>query len=133
MKKARTAPAKNVDEYLASVPAEARDVLERLRVTIRGVAPRAVERISYRIPVFYHHGMLVGFAAFKDHCSFFVMSPSVMNMYRNEYKSYETSKGTIQFSVDHPLPASLVKKLVKARIKENEGKAKKAAKRLYLK
>jgi len=132
-KKVSTAPAKDVDEYLASVPAEARAVLVTLRKTIKRAAPGAIERISHRIPVFYHRGMLVGFAAFKDHCSFFVMSPSVIDMYKNELGSYGTSEGTIRFSPDKPLPTSLVKKLVKVRVEENEARFEKTAKRLSLK
>lgn len=133
MKKATATPAKDVDEYLASVPAQARTALETLRRTIKRAAPEAVERISYRIPVFYNRGMLVGFAAFKDHCSFFVMSPSVIDMYRKELESYDTSKGTIRFSPDRPLLTSLVKKLVKARVKENETRFEKIARRRSLK
>jgi uncharacterized protein YdhG (YjbR/CyaY superfamily) len=121
----KTAAAKDIDEYLASVPKEARAVLENLRKTIKAAAPKTVEMISYRIPTFNYHGMLVGFAAFKDHCSFFVMSPSVMDRYKDELKPYDTATGTIRFPVKKPLPVSLVKKLVKARIKENEVKMKK--------
>ena len=114
-----SATAKTVDEYLARVPKEARVTLEKLRQTIRAAAPQAVEVISYQMPMFKHHGMLVGFAAFKDHCSLFPGS-GVMEEYQDELKGYKTSKGTIRFTVDKPLPATLVKKLVKARIKHNE-------------
>jgi len=116
---------KDVDEYLMSVSKGSREALERLRKTIRAAAPGAVERISYRMPVFYYHGPLVGFAAFKDHCSFFVMSPSVMNKFKEELKALDTSKGTVRFTWDKPLNVSLVKKLVKARKEENEAKVKK--------
>jgi len=118
--------ARNVDEYLASVPEEARAALERLRKIIKATAPRAVEKISYQMPAFGYHGMLVGFAAFKNHCSFFVMGTSVMKAHKDELKHYDTATATIRFPVDKPLPVSLVRKLVKARMKENEGRVRKA-------
>jgi len=119
---AKPSVPKTVDEYLAQVPDDARATLEKLRRTIKLAAPQAVEVISYRIPMFKHHGMLVAFAAFKDHCSFFPGS-GVMEAYKEELKNYKTSKGTIRFTLSKPLPASLVKKLVKARLKQNEAKA----------
>ena len=118
----KSTPAKNVDEYLAGVPKEARATLEKLRRTIRAAAPMAAEGISYQMPMYKHHGMVVGFAAFKDHCSIFPGS-AVMDAYKDELKHYDTSKGTIRFPANKPLPAALVKKLVKARIKENEARA----------
>jgi uncharacterized protein YdhG (YjbR/CyaY superfamily) len=118
------AAAKNVDEYLAAVPKEARAALEKLRWTIKAAAPMATETISYQMPMYKHHGMLVGFAAFKNHCSLFPGS-GVMDAYKKELKDYETSKGTIRFTIDKPLPATLVKKLVRDRIKQNEAHAKK--------
>ncbi len=115
---------KSVDEYLASVPDPARSTLKRVRAAIRSVVPpEATEAISYRIPAFKYKGSLVWFAAFSDHCSLFPGS-SVMEAFKNELKGFHTSKGTIRFPVDKPLPAGLVKKLVKARIAENERKKK---------
>jgi uncharacterized protein YdhG (YjbR/CyaY superfamily) len=114
--------ARNVDEYLAGVPKEARATLEKLRKTIRAAAPMASEGISYQMPMYKHHGMVVGFAAFKNHCSIFPGS-AVMEAYKEELKPYDTSKGTIRFPADKPLPATLLKKLVRARIKENEARA----------
>ena len=118
---AKSAPARDVDEYLAGVPKEARATLEKLRQTIKAAAPMAAEVISYQMPMYKHHGMVVGFAAFKDHCSIFPGS-AVMDAYKDELKHYDTSKGTIRFPANKPLPAALVKKLVKARIKENEAR-----------
>ncbi len=132
---AKSAPARNVDEYLAGVPKEARATLEKLRKTIKAAAPMASEVISYQMPTYKHHGMVVGFAAFKDHCSIFLGSAvmddhcsifpgsAVMDAYKEELKHYDTSKGTIRFPANKPLPAALVKKLVKARIAENEARA----------
>ena len=118
--KGNVAP-KNVDEYLAGVPEPARSTLKRLRAAIRSaVPPEATEAISWRIPMFKYKGLLVGFAAFSDHCSFFPMSTSVIAAFKNELKDFHTSKGTIRFPVDKPLAGALVKKLVKARIAQNE-------------
>jgi uncharacterized protein YdhG (YjbR/CyaY superfamily) len=124
----KTAPAKNVDEYLAGVPKEARAVLAKLRQTIKAAAPMASEVISYQMPMYKHHGMVIGFAAFKDHCSIFPGS-AVMDAHKEELKRYSTSKGTIRFPVNKPLPAALIKKLVRARIKENEARAAKRKER----
>jgi uncharacterized protein YdhG (YjbR/CyaY superfamily) len=115
----KTAPARDVDDYLAMLPENSRAVLKRVRKTIKGAAPKAVEKISYRMPMYNYLGMLVGFAAFKNHCSLFI-GPSVIEAHKHLLKRYDTSKGTIRFPIDKPLPATLVKKLVKARIKDNE-------------
>jgi len=120
----KSAPT-SVDNYLAEVPLEARATLEQLRKTIKAVVPRAVEVISYQIPTFKLDGrMLVSYAAFKDHCSFFPGAAPI-KAHQDELKSYQTSKGTIRFPTSKPLPATLVRKLVKTRIKENEARAKK--------
>lgn len=114
---------KNVDEYLAGVPEPARGTLERVRAVIRSAAPpEATEVISYRIPMFKYKGMLMGFAAFSNHCSLFPGSLSAMKGLTNELKGFETSKGTIRFPMDKPPSATLLKKLVKARLAENERK-----------
>ena len=130
MKKAKppATPAKTVDGYLAALPEEARATLEKIRKAINAAAPKATEVISYQIPMYKQHGMLVGFAAFKNHCSFFPGAKPVAT-YRDELKDYETSKGTIRFPIGKPLPAALVKKLVKARIAENEERASEKAKK----
>jgi uncharacterized protein YdhG (YjbR/CyaY superfamily) len=114
--------ARSIDDYLAGVPAESRAALEKLRATIRAAVPDADETISYRIPTFKYHGPRVGFAAFKEHCSFFVMSPAVMDAHKEDLETYDRSKGTIRFPADKPLPAALVNKLIEARIKENEAR-----------
>lgn len=119
MKKAAT-----VTEYLRAVPAKPRAVLQKLRKTIKAAAPGAVEVISYGMPAFKQGRMLVYYAAFKDHCSLYPASKAVIAAHKSELKGYESSgKGTIRFTVDKPLPATLVKKLVKARIKENEARS----------
>ncbi len=109
-------PPKNVDEYLARVPEPARSTLKKIRAAIRSAAPpEATEAISYGMPAFKYKGTLVWFAAFSNHCSFFP-TPSVMEAFKDELKGFSTSKGTIQFPSDKPLPLALVKKLVKARV-----------------
>ena len=113
---------KNVDEYLAGIPEPARSTLNKMRAAIRSaVPPEAAETISYRIPAFKHKGVLVWFAAFSDHCSLFPTA-AVIEAFKNELKGFSTSKGTIHFPTDKPLPAALVKKLVKARVAQNESK-----------
>jgi uncharacterized protein YdhG (YjbR/CyaY superfamily) len=121
--KASGAP-KNVDEYLARVPEPARSTLNKIRAAIRSAAPaEATEIISYRIPAFQYKGVLVWFAAFSDHCSLFPTA-AVIETFKNELKGFTTSKGTIHFPTDKPLPAALVKKMVKARIAQIESKKK---------
>ena len=112
-----------MDDYLAAVPEEARVTLEKLRKTIKAVAPQAIEVISYQVPTYKLHGSLVGFWATKNHCAFCVMSTSVMDAHEDELKPYDTAKATIRFPAGKPLPAALVKRLVKARIEENEAAA----------
>ena len=120
----KAAPARDVDDYLAALPENSRATLKRLRSTIKVVAPKAVEKISYRMPMYNYLGMLVGFAAFKNHCSIFI-GPSVIEAHKDLLKRYDTSKGTIRFPIGKPLPVALVKKLIKARIKENEARFRK--------
>ena len=111
---------RDVDEYLARVPEPARATLQKMRAAIRSaVPPEASETISYRIPAFKHKRVLVWFGAFSDHCSLFPTA-SVVAMFKNELKGFATSKGTIQFPTDKPLPIGLIKKLVKARVAQNE-------------
>jgi uncharacterized protein YdhG (YjbR/CyaY superfamily) len=116
----RNVAPKSTDEYLARVSEPVRSTLSKIRATIRSVAPpESTETISYGIPAFKYKGMLVWFAAFSKHCSLFPGS-SVIEAFKDELKGFSISKGTIQFSTDKPLPVALVKKLVKARIAENE-------------
>jgi len=121
--KGNAAP-KTVDEYLARVPEPARTTLNKIRAVVRSVVPaEATEAISYGVPSFKYKGPLIWYAAFSNHCSLFPTA-SVIERFKNELKSYPTSKGTIQFPADKPLPAVLLKKLVKARLAENELKKK---------
>ncbi len=110
-----------VDDYLSTVPADKRAALEKLRKDIKAAAPKAEECISYRMPAFRLNGRaLVGFAAAAKHCALYPWSGSIVPAFKEELKNYSTSKGTIRFQPDKPLPAALVRKVVKARMKENQ-------------
>lgn len=113
---------KTVDEYLAGIPQAARGNFDRLRAAIRAALPGdAVETISYRIPAFKRDRILVWYAAFANHCSLFPTS-SVIAAFTEELKGLSTSKGTVHFPNDRPIPIALVKRLVKARLKESGSK-----------
>ena len=118
--KATGAPVRDVDSYLATVPEDARAALEKLRKIIKAAAPKATEVISYQIPTYKYNGPLVAFAAFPKHCGLYVMSTTVMDAHKDELKSYDTAKTTIRSPAKKPLPAPLVRKIVKARVAENE-------------
>lgn len=106
-----------IDEYLATVCDDKRAALEQLRRTISAIVPDAEECISYRLPTFRLHGkLLVAFGAAAHHCAFYPMSSATIDAFKDELTDYSTSKGTIRFQVDHPLPEALVEKIVKARI-----------------
>ena len=107
-----------VDEYLAELPRDMRNALEQLRALIRFTVPEARERIAYRIPIFSVKRDLVGFGAFRNHCSFYTMSPELVKAMREELQGYEASGSTIHFTPEKPLPASLVTKILLARLKE---------------
>ena len=124
-KSAKKTKPQSIDDYLARVPAESRAALEKLRRTIHSIVPEALETISYEIPTFKLNGrMLVSFAAFSEHCSFFPGAGPI-EAHKNDLKSFPTSKGTIRFTPDRPLSPALVKKLVRTRIKLNNESRKK--------
>jgi uncharacterized protein YdhG (YjbR/CyaY superfamily) len=114
-------PAKTVEEYLARVPEPARTTLSKIRAAIRASAgPEATEVISYGMPGFRYKGMLVWYAAFKEHCSFFPGNSSLIDEFGEDLAGYSTSKGTIRFPIDKPLPAALIRKIVRMRMAEND-------------
>ncbi len=119
---------KTVDDYLSNLPADVLPLMEKVRAAILFAAPNAEEIISYQMPAYKQNGMLVYFAAFKDHCSLFPASKQVLEIFKEELKPFKTFGGTIQFTTHKPLPVHLIKKIVKYRLKENEEK--KAAKKL---
>jgi len=117
---------KTIDQYLANVRPSHRKTLHKLRQTIQTAVPNAEECISYGIPAFRLNGRsLVFFGAWRSHCAFYPGSAATLKNFRNELKNFQTSKGTIRFSPDKPLPVALVKKLVKTRIAENNDRANK--------
>ena len=110
------------DEYLASLSNDTRAALERLGKAIRAAAPGAEECISYQLPALRLDGKpLVAFGAAANHCAFYPMSGATVEAFKDELKDYDTSKGTIRFQAANPLPATLIRKLVKARIKDAFG------------
>ena len=113
--KPATAP-KTIDDYLAAVPEPAHSTLQKVRAAIRSaLPPGATETISYKIPAFKHGEIIIWFAAFANHCSIFPTA-RIIEQFKNDLKAFTISKGTIQFPIDKPLPASLLKKMVKARL-----------------
>lgn len=120
--KTHTAPPKTIDEYLTRVSDDKRAALQRLRETILSVVPMAEECISYQMPAFRYEGrVLVYFAAAANHCAFY--PGGMVNDFKDELEAFETSKGTIRFQADRPLPASLVQKIVRARAAQNAARA----------
>ena len=112
--------AKNIDSYLAEQSTDLIAKLEKLRQTIKATAPGTEEVISYGMPAFKYNGkMLVGFAAFKKHIGFYPWNGHTLAQFKDDLKDYHTSSGAIQFAIEKPIPVTLVKKIVKARVKEN--------------
>lgn len=114
---------RTVDEYFERLPPESREILAHLRETIRSAAPRAKEVISYGIPAFREHGLLVYYAAFEDHFSFFPGSAGVRHEFARELRPFTGGKGTVRFTREKPLPDALVTRMVRARVAEDERKA----------
>lgn len=112
----------SVSEYIATADPRAKKALRDIRKTVRDAAPKAEEVISYQIPGYKYHGMLVFFAAWKNHISLYPAPWSAESL-KKEMAAYEGSKGTIKFPLDKPMPLTLIKKMVKYRVKENEMKA----------
>jgi uncharacterized protein YdhG (YjbR/CyaY superfamily) len=113
-----------IEEYVNLFPAEQRAALEKIRKTIKEAAPKAEEYVGYGMAGYKLNGVLVYFGGFKNHCSFFPAGYSVIKKFSSELKQYKTSKGTIQFPLDQPVPTALIRKMVQERVKENELKAK---------
>ena len=120
MPKRMNAKAETVDEYVKRFPTDMQKALQDLRKTIKAAAPNAEEKIGWGMPGFKHFGWLVFFAGFKSHCSFFPASTAIVKSHAKELKGFEHKGGTIHFTPDRPLPAGLVKKIVKERMRENE-------------
>ncbi len=127
---AKPAGGNSVDNYFSRLPEPARTTLQSVRAAILSACPNdTIEAISYGIPTFKHNGSIVAIAAFKNHCSLFPMSYFVIDKFRAELSRFEVSKGTVRFPVDKPLAASLLKKIVKARLAQMAEKARAKSRR----
>ena len=115
-----TPPAKDVDAFIKASPKEAQAKLREMRKIVQACAPDAKELISYKMPAYKLNGKwLVGFAGYKKHIGFYAMTGSFFEKYKSELKDYEVSKGTVRFPLDRPLPVTLIKKFVKARMRRS--------------
>ena len=112
----------NVDEYIQQFPAEVQLILQKLRSTIKTAAPKAEELISYKMPAYKSHSMLVYFAGYKNHIGFYA-APTGHEAFKKELSVYKSGKGSVQFPLGKPLPFQLVKRIVKFRVAQNQEKA----------
>jgi uncharacterized protein YdhG (YjbR/CyaY superfamily) len=115
---------KNFDDYADRFPKEARQLLKKMRLTIRKAAPKAKEKISYGMPAYFQEGILVWFAAHKNHIGLYPRASGV-TAFKKELSGYKWAKGSVQFPFDKPLPLKLVSRIVKFRVKRNLSKEKK--------
>lgn len=113
-----TGKPRNHDEYLAKLPADQRQALEKVRAVIGKALPDAEECISYGLPAFRQKRVLFAYAARAHHCALYPMSGTLLEAFAKELAGFETSQGTIRFQPDHPLPVALIRKLVRARLAE---------------
>lgn len=114
----------NINEYIGGFPNDVQEILEKVRITIQKAAPDAKEKISYAMPAFEQNGIVVFFAAFKNHIGLYAL-PSGHEAFREELSPYKSGKGSVQFPLNKPMPYDLISKIVKFRVKENLEKAKK--------
>ncbi len=112
-----------VDEYIDAFPKEVQQLLNEVRQTIKKAAPAAEELISYAMPAYKLNSALVYFAGYKNHIGFYA-TPTGHKAFKKELSNYKEGKGSVQFPIDEPLPLSLITRIVKFRVKENEAKAK---------
>ncbi|MBS1636866.1 MAG: DUF1801 domain-containing protein [Bacteroidetes bacterium] len=113
----------SVNAYIAGFPKATRELLREMRAIIMNAAPEAEETISYRMPAYKYQGILVYFAAYKGHIGFYPTASGI-HQFQKEIAAYKSSKGAVQFPLDKPLPAGLITKMVKFKVKENQEKAK---------
>jgi uncharacterized protein YdhG (YjbR/CyaY superfamily) len=123
-----TTKARNIDEYITAFPEDIRELLEQMRMTIQKAAPKTVEVISYGMPAFKQHSVLVYFAAYKGHIGFYPTGSGI-EAFKKELSAYKSSKGAVQFPLDKPLPVRLITQMVKFRVKDDEERAKEKAKK----
>ena len=113
-----------VNKYISNLPIEQQIALERVRQIIKNTVPEAQEYLSYKMPAYHFHGMIGGFAAFKNHCSFFPWDSKTIDVFKDELTSFKTSAGTIQFTPEKPLPEELLQKILRYRVASNLEKKK---------
>jgi len=120
-----------IEEYFSDLPKEVRNELKKIRALVKKLVPGITEKISYGMPMFFYPTMFFGYAAFKNHCSIFPCSKAVIIQFKKELSSYKTSAGTIQFTLEKPIPQTLLKKIIRTRLAEIELKnsLKRAAKK----
>jgi uncharacterized protein YdhG (YjbR/CyaY superfamily) len=127
-----TAGEQAVDAYIAAAPKEVQPMLRQLRRAIKSAAPRAEEKVSYRMPFYAYHGRLIYFAVHRNHVGMYPIIGREKDLYARELKPYLAAKATLQFPIGKPLPLALVKKVVKERARANEearGRSKAPARR----
>lgn len=117
------APVNNIDDYISGFSVDVQVILQQIRTTIKQAVPDSEETISYAMPAFKYHGILVYFAAFKNHIGFYAL-PSGNEAFKDELRQYKTGKGSIQFPLNEPIPFDLITRLVKRRANENLQKIK---------
>ena len=120
MEKAKVVP-ETVDQYIAAFPSDVKKRMQQLRKTIKAAAPKADELISYQMPGYKYFGMLVYFAAFKNHIGFYPGAGGILEFYK-KLSSFKSAKGSVQFPHDRPIPYDIISKIVKFRVKQNEEK-----------
>jgi uncharacterized protein YdhG (YjbR/CyaY superfamily) len=118
-----TSGERDVDAYIAAAPKAVQPMLRQLRQAIKTAAPKAEEKVSYRMAAYFHHGRLIYFAAHKNHVGLYPIIGREKDLYARELKPYLAAKATLQFPIDRPLPLTLIKKIVRARARENEARA----------
>jgi uncharacterized protein YdhG (YjbR/CyaY superfamily) len=114
----KTPPHTTIDEYIAQYPENIQKILQQIRSVIKEAAPDATEKISYQMPTFYLHGNLVHFAAFKSHIGFYPV-PSGIEKFKEELSQYKGGKGSVQFSLEKPIPYDLIRRITLFRVEEN--------------
>ncbi|URC12440.1 iron chaperone [Flavobacterium sp. B183] len=119
-----TKKPENIDEYIGAFPNDVQEILERIRMTVQNAAPDAKEKISYSMPAFEQNGIVVYFAAFKNHIGLYAL-PSGHDAFKEELSKYKSGKGSVQFPLNQPMPYDLITEIVKFRVKENLEKIKK--------
>lgn len=123
MKKDNNRKFSSIDEYFSTFPANIREKLEKIRSVIKDLVPEAEETISYNMPAFRYHGILLYFAGYKGHIGLYPADSKTIVIFKDLLKGFETSKGTIRLPLDKPLPLSLIKAIVRFRAKTNLDKS----------